>query len=156
MRPAPHASDAPHRVVIAGGGRGGRRAARALRRAPVEIALVDGAAITCIDLDGRRLHAVGRDGAPRELPYDSLIVAAPPLTRMLADAAGRQVVCGDLTLARHPEVFAIADMPAQGRHAARIVRARLAGRPTPGTFRDVVTASHEPLKPPPYNLPVNI
>src|SRR3954468_9967884 len=41
-RPAPdqRASD-PHRVVVVGGGFGGLFAARALRRAPVEITLVD-------------------------------------------------------------------------------------------------------------------
>ena len=34
-------TDAPHRVVIVGGGYGGLSAARALRRAPVDVALVD-------------------------------------------------------------------------------------------------------------------
>jgi NADH dehydrogenase len=355
MRRAPHANDAPHRVVIVGGGFGGLYAAKALRRAPAEITLVDRAnhhlfqpllyqvatgiltegeiapplrgvlrrqrnarvllaEVTGIDLDARRVAATGPDGEPLELPYDSLIVsaganhayrgpedgamfapglkslddareirsrvlrafelaeladdpaeraawlrfavvgggptgvelagqiadlarrtlrpdyravdtaeasitllevgpdllpefpeplraraardlerlgvdvqtcaaaaaldadgldiadgrrldartviwaagvAASPLARTLADAAGariddagRIVVCGDLTLPHHPDVFAIGDMAAvdgvpgvapaamqQARHAARIIRARLAGRRTPGTFR---------------------
>ncbi len=41
MRRPPHATDAPHRVVIVGGGFGGLYAAKALRRAPVEVTLVD-------------------------------------------------------------------------------------------------------------------
>ena len=84
-------------------------------------------------------------------------VTPSPLAQMLADAAnarldraGRVVVCGDLTLPHHADVFVIGDMasvegvpgvaPAamqEGRHAARTIRARLAGLPTPGTFRYV-------------------
>ena len=72
------------------------------------------------------------------------------------DRAGRQVVEEDLTLPGHPEVFALGDMVAirrggelqtlpglapvamqQGRHAARTLLARLAGRPTtPFRYRD--------------------
>ena len=82
------------------------------------------------------------------------------------DGAGRIVVCGDLTLPSHPEVFAIGDIAAaggvpdaapvavrQGRHAARIIRARLAGRRTPGTFR---LPSHGSLKTRPYKPTVTI
>jgi NADH dehydrogenase len=355
MTRPPHATDAPHRVVIVGGGFGGLYAARALRRAPVEITLVDRAnhhlfqpllyqvatgiltegeiapplrgllrrqsnarvllaEVTGFDLDARRVDTVAPGGDPLDLPYDSLIVAAgathpyrgaedgadfapalktlddareirsrvlrafemaeladdpaereawlrfavvgggptgvelagqiadlarrtlrpdyraidtaaaqvallevgpellpefpeplreraardlgrlgvdvhvctaaaalddegldladggrldartviwaagvtpSPLAATLADAggarldaAGRVVVCGDLSLGRHPEVFAIGDMAAidgvpdvaraamqQGRHAARVIRARLASRRTPGSFR---------------------
>jgi NADH dehydrogenase len=75
-----------------------------------------------------------------------------------ADAAGRVGVEPDLTLAGHPEVLAIGDMVRvrdrrsgryellpgvapvamqQGRHAARVVRERLAGRPAPSfRYRD--------------------
>jgi NADH dehydrogenase len=72
------------------------------------------------------------------------------------DRAGRLVVEEDLTLPGHPEVFALGDMVAirrggelqtlpglapvamqQGRHAARTLLARLAGRPTkPFRYRD--------------------
>src|SRR4030095_10244552 len=41
MRRPPHATDAPDRVVIVGGGFGGLYAAKALRRAPGEVTLID-------------------------------------------------------------------------------------------------------------------
>jgi NADH dehydrogenase len=84
-------------------------------------------------------------------------VAPSPLARTLADAAGARVdaagriaVCHDLTVRGHPNVFAVGDMAAldgvagvapaamqQGRHAARVIRARLASRRSPGAFRYV-------------------
>jgi NADH:ubiquinone reductase (H+-translocating) len=93
-------------------------------------------------------------------------VAPSGLARALAEAdadagaeldrAGRLVVEEDLTLPGHPEVFALGDMVAirrggelqtlpglapvamqQGRHAARTLLARLAGKPTkPFRYRD--------------------
>jgi NADH dehydrogenase len=82
-------------------------------------------------------------------------VTASPLAASLAaaagaetDRAGRVVVEPDLTLAGHPEVFAVGDMVAvrgqtlhgvapvamqQGRHAARSIRA---GTRTPFHYRD--------------------
>jgi NADH dehydrogenase len=89
-------------------------------------------------------------------------VAASPLATALAEAsgasldrAGRITVEPDLSLPGHPEVFALGDMvrvsdgrggqiplpgvaPAamqQGRYAARVVRARLAGKSPPKPFR---------------------
>ncbi len=83
-------------------------------------------------------------------------VRASPAAEWLdaaADEAGRIVVEPDLTVPGHPEIFAIGDTvtiagpdgaavpgiaPAAkqgGRHAARVIRARLAGRPAPGPFR---------------------
>ncbi|HVR31856.1 MAG TPA: NAD(P)/FAD-dependent oxidoreductase [Acidimicrobiia bacterium] len=74
-------------------------------------------------------------------------VQASPLVAMLpvqVDRAGRAVVAPDLTLPGHPQVFVLGDAalvdagavpgvaPAamqQGRHAAKAIRARLAGRP---------------------------
>ncbi len=91
-------------------------------------------------------------------------VSASPLAAALAtasgaalDRAGRITVEPDLTLPGHPEVFALGDMvrvsdgaggqiplpgvaPAamqQGRYAARVIRARLAGKPAPAPFRYV-------------------
>lgn len=91
-------------------------------------------------------------------------VSASPLAAALAaasgaalDRAGRITVEPDLTLPGHPEVFALGDMvrvsdgdggliplpgvaPAamqQGRYAARVIRARLAGTPPPPPFRYV-------------------
>jgi NADH dehydrogenase len=86
-------------------------------------------------------------------------VTASPLARLLADAsasdvdvAGRVAVEADLTLPGNPSVLAIGDMVRvrdartravgvlpglapvamqQGRHAGRLIRDRLAGRPTP-------------------------
>jgi NADH dehydrogenase len=89
-------------------------------------------------------------------------VAASPLGKLLGDAVGASVdrpgrvaVEPDLSLAGHPEVFAIGDMVAipdpaadppqllpgvapvamqQGRHVARTIRARLAGETAPRPF----------------------
>ncbi len=83
-------------------------------------------------------------------------VAASPLGKMVADQAGAQVdragrilVASDLTLPGHPEIFVIGDMAnfshqtgnplpgvapvamQQGRYAARLIEARLAGRTLP-------------------------
>lgn len=91
-------------------------------------------------------------------------VNASPLARMLADQAGVEVdragrleVLGDLSVPGHPEVLAIGDMVSvkqpdgsalvlpgvapvamqQGRHAARAIRARLAGQePKPFKYVD--------------------
>jgi NADH dehydrogenase len=128
-----------------------RRAARDLERLGVDVRL--GVAAAALDADGLELADGGRVEARTVLWAAG--VAPSPLARTLADAAGarldgagRIVVCGDLTLPRHPDVFAIGDMAAvdgvpgvapaamqQGRHAARTIRARLAGRQVPGTFR---------------------
>jgi NADH dehydrogenase len=91
-------------------------------------------------------------------------VTASPLARMLAeqageevDRAGRLTVKGDLSVPGHPEVLAVGDMVSvrqpdgsalvlpgvapvamqQGRHAARVVADRLAGRdPKPFHYTD--------------------
>src|SRR3954471_17699757 len=123
-----------------------------------------------VDPDGVDLADGGRVDARTVLWAAG--VTPSPLARALAeaaggrlDAAGRIVVCGALSLPHLPEVFAIGDMAAsgapsdaaaamqQGRHAARIIGSRLAGRRTPGTFR---LASHGSLKTRPYNPAVTI
>ncbi|WP_217914485.1 NAD(P)/FAD-dependent oxidoreductase [Miltoncostaea marina] len=89
-------------------------------------------------------------------------VQASPLARMLAeqtgaevDRAGRMTVEPDLTVPGHPEIFALGDMvrvsdgqgghspvpgvaPAaiqEGKYAAKVIRARLAGDAPPPAFR---------------------
>ena len=103
---------------------------------------------------------VERDGRRELIPTRTVLwaagVAASPLARALADQgglevdrAGRVPVEPDLTLRGHPEVFVIGDMavppdrvpgvaPAamqEGRHVAKTIRARAAGKSGPGPFR---------------------
>jgi NADH:ubiquinone reductase (H+-translocating) len=104
-----------------------------------------------------------RDGRGETIEAATILwaagVAASPLGAVLArsagaetDRAGRVRVAPDLTLPGHPEVFVIGDlmtlpggdgMPLpgvapvamqQGRHVARTILARLAGRPGPEAF----------------------
>lgn len=83
-------------------------------------------------------------------------VQASPAAKWLgaeADRAGRVVVKPDMSLAGHPEIFIIGDTamvmgangrpvpgiaPAakqQGQHVAKLLRAKIAGRPQPAAFR---------------------
>jgi NADH dehydrogenase len=82
-------------------------------------------------------------------------VAAPPLARAIAEAAGaptdragRIEVLPDLTVPGHPEIFVVGDMAALdglpgvaqvaiqgGRYAADQIKRRLAGRDPAGPFR---------------------
>jgi NADH dehydrogenase len=83
-------------------------------------------------------------------------VAASPAAEWLSaehDRLGRVMVKGDLTLPDHPDIFVIGDtavvhdeaghpLPGvapvakqEGVYAAKLIRARLAGRPTPPPFR---------------------
>jgi NADH:quinone reductase (non-electrogenic) len=127
------------------------RAARDLERLGVDVHV--GTAAAALDADGLDLADGGRLEARTVLWAAG--VAPSPLARSLADAAGarvddagRIVVCHDLTVPNHTNVFAVGDMAAipgvpgvapaamqQGRHAARVIRARLASRRTPGSFR---------------------
>jgi NADH dehydrogenase len=130
-----------------------RRAARDLERLGVDVHV--GTAAAALDADGLDLADGGRLQARTVLWAAG--VAPSPLARSLADAAGARVdaagriaVCHDLTLPHHANVFAVGDMAAvdgvpgvapaamqQGRHAARVIRARLASRRSPGAFRYV-------------------
>ena len=102
----------------------------------------------CVTFGGRSVHAATIIWAAgvRASPAAEWLGAA-------ADQAGRIIVEPDLSVPGHPEIFAIGDTvtitgpdgkpvpgiaPAAkqgGRHAARVIRARLAGRPAPGPFR---------------------
>ncbi|HVV52715.1 MAG TPA: NAD(P)/FAD-dependent oxidoreductase [Polyangia bacterium] len=127
-----------------------RKAARSLER--LGVTPLVGTRVT--DLDGQGVVVRNADGE-RRIPARTSIwaagVRAAPIAATLAraaggetDGAGRVLVEPDLTLAGHPEVIAIGDMVRvrgappypgvapvamqMGRHAARLVRARLAGR----------------------------
>jgi NADH dehydrogenase len=130
------------------------RAERDLRKMGVEIRL--GAAAVGIDPDGIDVKA---DEAVEHIPAKTIIwaagVEASPLAGMLAestgaelDRAGRVAVQPDCTLPGHPEVFAIGDMVAlnglpgvaqpamqEGKYIAKVLRARLDGKPAPPPFK---------------------
>ena len=125
-------------------------AADALRRLGIDVRL--GTAVTSCDRDGAAL-------ADERLESRTLIwavgVAASPAALWLGVAgarAGRVPVEPNLTLAGHPEIFVIGDtaeaagthgpLPGvapvakqQGHYVARVIAARIAGKPPPGPFR---------------------
>jgi NADH dehydrogenase len=126
-------------------------AQRALERLGVEVRL--GAAVTQCDEEGVTI-------SDQRLPAATIVwaagVAASSAARWLEaerDRVGRVIVGPDLTLPGHPEIFCIGDtahalgadgqpLPGlapvakqQGAHVARVLRARIAGKPGPGPFR---------------------
>jgi len=126
-------------------------ARRALERLGVEVrteALVTGCDAMGVGLGGARLEAATVVWAAG--------VAASPVGRWLGVAterSGRVRVEPDLTLSGAPEIFVIGDAAAvrapdgspvpgiapaakqQGRYVARVIAARVAGRPSPPAFR---------------------
>ncbi len=114
------------------------------------------APVTEIDAGGVTL---GAGAQARRLDARTVIwaagVKASELGQMLAERSGAQVdragrlhVEPDLTLSGHPEVFAVGDMIAlpdvpgtaqpaiqEGKYAAQVVQARLAGHKAPGPFK---------------------
>jgi NADH:ubiquinone reductase (H+-translocating) len=110
---------------------------------------------TAVGLDEEGVDVVDPAGEPYRVPARTVLwaagVAPSPLARALGaelDRAGRVLVRDDLTVPDREDVFAIGDMAAldgvpgiapaamqQGRHAARTIRRRLAGRGAPGPFR---------------------
>jgi NADH:ubiquinone reductase (H+-translocating) len=116
-------------------------------------------ATTVVDIDATSVEVEDADGTRSRIPARTAIwaagVAASPLAGLLAaaagaetDRAGRLVVEPDLSLAGHPEVFALGDMVSvrgqtlhgvapvamqQGRHVARSIRE---GRRSPFRYRD--------------------
>ena len=146
--------DAAPSVLGSFGDRLGAKALARLDQIGVEVQLgakvvgVDGTGIEVEDAQGqrRRIESVCKVWAAG--------VSASPLGALLAqqsgaglDRAGRIKVRPDLTLPGHPEVFVVGDMIALpgvpgvaqvaiqgGRHAARQITARLAGRPDGQAF----------------------
>lgn len=110
-----------------------------------------------VDEDGIDVQAHG--GGSERIRAGTVIwaagVQASPLGRLLGEASGAEVdrqgrvaVGPDCSLPGYPEVFAIGDIvdqhglpglaePAmqEGAYVARLIRARIAGRPVPGPFR---------------------
>jgi len=124
---------------------------KSLDRLGVEVRL--GNAVTECDEGG---VTIGGDRLEAATIIWAAGVAASPAAKWLGadkDRAGRVVVGTDLTLPGHPEVFCIGDtaqvpgadgqpLPGlaqvakqQGAYVARVLRARLAGKPPPGPFR---------------------
>jgi len=125
--------------------------ARALARLGVELKL--GAAVSAMDDQGLM-------AGPERIEAATVIwaagVRASPAARWLGvepDRAGRVAVAADLSIPGAPDVFVIGDTamvtgpdgrpvpgvaPAakqQGEYVARLIKARLTGRPSPGPFR---------------------
>ena len=138
-----------------------RRAASALGRLGVELHVAE----TVVDVRRDAVAVRTRGGETVEIGARTIVwaagVTASSLAAVLAagagvevDRAGRVPVRPDLTLAGHPEVFALGDMVRvetdgpplpglapvamqQGRYVARAVRGRLRGRSTaPFHYRD--------------------
>jgi NADH dehydrogenase len=130
------------------------KAARSLAR--IGVTVLTGRPVTAIDADG---VTVGEERIPARTVVWAAGVTASSLAAKLAeqsgaelDSAGRVTVGADLTLPGHPEVLALGDMVRagsellpgvapvamqQGRYAARVIRARLAGQGTaPFRYRD--------------------
>jgi NADH dehydrogenase len=126
-------------------------AQRALERLGVEVRL--GHAVTGVDADGVEID--GERLAARTVLWAAGVGASPAAKWLgaAADRAGRIKVEADLSVPRHPEIFAIGDTAiiAQpdgrsvpgvadaakqgGRHAGAVIKARLAGDPAAMPFR---------------------
>jgi NADH dehydrogenase len=126
-------------------------AQRALEKLGVEVRL--GQAVTGVDAEGVTL---GNERIAAGTVLWAAGVGASPAAQWLGarhDRAGRVKVEADLSVPGHPEIFAVGDtativMPdgkpvpgvgdaakQGGRHAARVIRARLAGDTAPMPFR---------------------
>lgn len=121
------------------------KAAAQLRRLGVEVHT--GRAVSAVDADG---IALGDERIAARTVLWAAGVAASPLGRCLGaplDRAGRVVVEDDLSVPGHPEIFVVGDLASRmqdgkpvpgvapaakqmGTHAARMIRARLAGAAT--------------------------
>jgi NADH dehydrogenase len=129
----------------------GEAAQRSLHRLGVELRL--GVPVTQCDSDG---VTIGGERLPAATIIWAAGVAASPAARWLGaekDRVGRVTVGADLSLPGHPEIFVIGDtahalgsdgkpLPGlapvakqQGAYVARLLRARLAGKPPSKPFR---------------------
>ena len=146
--------DAAPSVLGSFGDRLGAKAEARLHEIGVEVQL--GAKVVGVDSTGIEVEdARGRRRIESICKVWAAGVSASPLGALLAnqcgatlDRAGRVEVQPDLTLPGHPEVFVVGDMIALdglpgvsqvaiqgGRHAARQITARLAGRPDGQAFK---------------------
>lgn len=127
-------------------------AASALQRRGVQV--LTGRPVTGVS---SRQVVIGDQAVPCRTVIWAAGVQASPAAAWLgaeADRTGRAIVGADLTLPGDPRIFVLGDtahvevggapVPAlapaatqQGRYAAALIRARLAGRPAPGPFRYV-------------------
>jgi NADH:ubiquinone reductase (H+-translocating) len=131
------------------------RAAERLRGLGVEVMLNT----TVVDVDARGVDVKRADGTHERIDATTKVwaagVAASPLGRLLADAAGAEVdragrvrVNPDCSLPGFPEVFVVGDLMAldglpgvaqvaiqSGRYAARRILQRIDGRPDGEPFR---------------------
>jgi len=125
-------------------------AARALKRLGVELCL--GAPVSHCDADGVLL---GNQRLETRTVIWAAGVAASPAAQWIGaerDRSGRVVVGPDLTVLGHPEIFVVGDtahvegpsgtLPGvapvakqQGKYVARVIAARLSGKPAPPAFR---------------------
>jgi NADH:ubiquinone reductase (H+-translocating) len=137
------------------------KAARALERLGVELQLstmvadLDDAGIAVTGPDGERrtIAAMTRIWAAgvRAAPFAATVAAA---TGAQTDRLGRLAVADDCSLPGHPEIFVVGDMMdlhglpglaevamQSGRHAARVIAARVRGaqRPKPFHYHDLGT-----------------
>jgi NADH dehydrogenase len=128
-----------------------RAAGESLERLGVEVRL--GTPVTRCDGDGVTIGEERLDAAT--IVWGAGVAASAAATWLGADKdrVGRALVGPDLSLAGHPEIFVIGDtahvpgadgrpLPGlapvakqQGAYVARLLRARLAGRPAPAPFR---------------------
>ena len=142
--------EAGPRVLASFPDRLSEKARRQLEKLGVEV--VTGTPVSDITDEGYRL---GDTFVPAKTVVWAAGVAASPLARSLdlpLDRAGRVPVQPDLSVTGHPDIFVAGDLAAgatpgtgrpsevtaakqMGRHVARVLRARLAGRASPGAFR---------------------